>query len=106
MSIARVHWPEKVRSGEVFKVRLLIQHPMETGYLQDLTGKVVPRNIIQLLTCHLGSQEVFRIEPSSGISANPFFEFFMRATATAEFRVQWIDDKGAKGQHLQIFNVM
>lgn len=106
MSIARVHWPDKVRSGEVVKVRLLIQHPMETGYLQDLTGRVVPRNIIQLLTCHLGKQEVFRIEPSSGISANPFFEFFMRATATAEFRVQWIDDKGAKGQHLQIFNVM
>lgn len=106
MSIARVHWSDKVRSGEVVKVRLLIQHPMETGYLQDLTGKVVPRNIIQLLTCHLGNQEVFRIEPSSGISANPFFEFFMRATATAEFRVKWIDDKGAKGQHLQIFNVM
>ena len=106
MSIARVHWPDQVRSGDVVKVRLLIQHPMETGYLQDLTGKVVPRNIIQLLTCHLGKQEVFRIEPSSGISANPFFEFFMRATATAEFRVQWIDDKGAKGQHLQIFNVM
>ena len=106
MSIARVHWPDKVRSGDVVKVRLLIQHPMETGYLQDLTGKVVPRNIIQVLTCHLGNQEVFRIEPSSGISANPFFEFFMRATATAEFRVQWIDDKGAKRQHLQIFNVM
>jgi sulfur-oxidizing protein SoxZ len=106
MSIARVHWPDKVRSGEVVKVRLLIQHPMETGYLQDLTGRVVPRNIIQLLTCHLGKQEVFRIEPSSGISANPFFEFFMRSTTTAEFKVQWIDDKGAKGQHLQIFNVM
>jgi sulfur-oxidizing protein SoxZ len=106
MSIARVHWREKVRSGEVFKVRLLIQHPMETGYLQDLTGKVVPRNIIQLLTCHLGNQEVFRIEPSSGISANPFFEFFLRATMTAEFKVQWVDDKGVKGQHLQILNVV
>ena len=106
MSIARVHWPDKVRSGDVVKVRLLIQHPMETGYLQDLTGKVVPRNIIQLLSCHLGNQEVFRIEPSSGISANPFFEFFVRATMTAELKVQWIDDKGVKGQHLQIFNVM
>jgi len=66
----------------------------------------VPRNIIQLLTCQLGSQEVFRVEPSSGISANPFFEFFVRATGTAEFKVQWMDDKGVKGQHLQIFNVL
>jgi hypothetical protein len=53
----------------------------------------------------LGSQEVFRIEPSSGISANPFFEFYVRASATAEFKIEWVDDKGIKGQHLQIFNV-
>jgi sulfur-oxidizing protein SoxZ len=105
VSIARVQWPENVRSGEIVKVRLLIQHPMDTGYLQDFTGKVVPRNIIQVLTCHLGSQEVFRIEPSSGIAANPFFEFYVRATATAEFKIEWLDDKGVKGQHLQIFNV-
>ena len=38
MNIARVQWPDKVRTGDVVKVRLLIQHPMETGYLQDLTG--------------------------------------------------------------------
>ena len=105
MSIARVQWPENVRSGEIVKVRLLIQHPMDTGYLQDFTGKVVPRNIIRVLTCYLGSQEVFRIEPSSGIAANPFFEFYVRATATAEFKIEWLDDKGVKGQHLQIFNV-
>jgi hypothetical protein len=54
----------------------------------------------------LGNQEVFRIEPSSGISANPFFEFFLRATMTAEFKVQWVDDKGVKGQHLLILNVV
>lgn len=105
MNIARVQWPENVRSGEIVKVRLLIQHPMDTGYLQDFTGKVVPRNIIRVLTCHLGSQEVFRIEPSSGIAANPFFEFYVLATATAEFKIEWLDDKGVKGQHLQIFNV-
>jgi len=78
---------------------------MDTGYLQDLTGKVVPRNIIRLLTCHLGQQEVFRVEPSSGLSANPFFEFYVRATVTAEFKLEWIDDKGQKGNHFQIFNV-
>jgi hypothetical protein len=53
----------------------------------------------------LGSQEVFRIEPSSGISANPFFEFYVRANVSAEFKIEWLDDKGVKGQHLQTFNV-
>jgi sulfur-oxidizing protein SoxZ len=56
MSIARVQWPERIAAGEVVKVRLLIQHPMDTGYLQDLTGRLVPRNVIRLLTCTLGGQ--------------------------------------------------
>jgi sulfur-oxidizing protein SoxZ len=105
MNTARMQWPEPVRAGDVVNVRMLIQHPMDTGYLQDLTGKVVPRNIIRLLTCHLGQQEVFRVEPSSGLSANPFFEFYVRATVTAEFKLEWIDDKGHRGHHFQIFNV-
>ena len=100
-----VQWPEKIMPGEVVKVRMLLEHPMDTGYLQDLTGKLVPRNVIRWLTCTLGGQEVFRVEPSSGISANPFFEFYVRATSTAEFKIEWVDDKGVKGQHLQIFKV-
>ena len=43
MAFARIQWPERVLSGDVVKVRLLVQHPMDTGYLQDLLGKLVPR---------------------------------------------------------------
>jgi len=97
MSIARVQWPDRIAAGEVVKVRLLIQHPMDTGYLQDLTGKLVPRNVIRQLTCTLGGQEVLRVQPSSGIAANPFFEFHLRAMQTAEFRAEWTDDRGVQG---------
>lgn len=106
MAFARIQWPERVLAGDVVKVRLLVQHPMDTGYLQDLLGKVVPRNVIGLLTCNLGSQEVFRVEPSSGVSANPLFEFFVRATETAEMSVQWVDDRGNKGRLQQTMTVL
>lgn len=105
MNMVRVQWPDKINAGDVVKVRMLVQHPMDTGYLQDFSGKLVPRNVIQLLTCTLNGQEVFRVAPSSGISANPYFEFFVRATSTSELKIEWTDDKGAKGQHLQIFKV-
>ena len=36
MAFARIQWPERVLAGDVVKVRLLVQHPMDTGYLQDL----------------------------------------------------------------------
>ena len=71
MSIARVQWPEKITAGDVVKVRIFIQHAMDTGL----------------------------------VSANPFFEFFVRATSTAEFKVEWTDDKGVKSQHRQLFKV-
>jgi len=95
--IARVQWPDRIVAGDVVKVRLLIQHPMDTGYLQDLQGQLVPRNVIQQLTCTLGPQEVLRVEPSSGIAANPYFEFHLRAERTAEFRAEWRDDRGVQG---------
>ncbi len=105
MLVARVQWPERIAAGDVVKVRLLIQHPMDTGYLQDLNGKLVPRNVIRQLTCTLGNQEVLRVEPSSGIAANPYFEFYLRVDQTAEFRAEWRDDRGFQGVLTQTLNV-
>ncbi|PUE35135.1 thiosulfate oxidation carrier complex protein SoxZ [Limnohabitans sp. Jir72] len=106
MNLIRMQWPERITAGEVVKVRLLVQHPMDTGYLQDLLGKLVPRNVIRLLTCTLGTQEVFRVEPSSGIAANPLFEFFVLASETAELRVEWVDDRGHHGEFRQTMVVL
>lgn len=83
MSQARLQLPNRVAHGEVVKARLLVAHPMETGYLQDLSGKTIPRNVIRELTCDYGGRQVFRVEPSSGISGNPLFEFFFRARKPA-----------------------
>jgi sulfur-oxidizing protein SoxZ len=105
-ALARIQWPERVQAGDVVKVRLLVQHPMETGYLQNLLGQLLPRNVIRTLTCTWGQQEVFRVEPSSGISANPLFEFFVRAEQTAEMHVAWTDDRGVKGHLRQLLPVL
>jgi sulfur-oxidizing protein SoxZ len=110
LNLARMSWPERVVAGEVFMVRILVQHPMETGYLQDNEGRIVPRNVIQTLTCHwvgegMPPKEVFRVEPSSGISANPLFEFYLRATRSGELWLRWIDDAGQMGQLRQVLVV-
>ena len=76
MAQARFDMPERVRAGEVFKLRLLVQHPMETGYLLDLNNQRIARNVINDMRCTYAGLEVFRIEPSSGLSANPYVEFF------------------------------
>jgi sulfur-oxidizing protein SoxZ len=102
---ARLIWPKTIAAGDVIKVRLLIQHPMETGYLQDMTGHLIPRNVIQWIRCEYDGQEVFKAQTSSGIAANPFFEFYVRATVTALMVVTWFDDDGQTGELRQLMPV-
>lgn len=102
---ARLLLPERIAAGDVVTVRLLIQHAMETGYRQDVNGRVIPRNVIRLVRCELAGSEVFRAEPSSGLSANPLFEFSVRVRQTAEWLVQWEDEQGLKGELRQLMSV-
>ena len=105
-ALARLQWPTVIQAGDVVKVRLLVQHPMHTGYQQDMQGRLIARNVLVWLTCRLGDQQVFRVEPSSGIAANPYFEFFVRAVKTADMLVQWQDDLGVTGEWQQRMDVM
>lgn len=105
MSQARLLLPQQVASGEVVQARLLVAHPMETGYLQDLSGKTIPRNVIRELSCEYAGHQVFRVEPSSGIAGNPLFEFCFRAQHTGEVLIRWVDDMGQTGELRQSLRV-
>ena len=102
---ARLTWPAVVKSGEVIKLRLLIQHPMDTGYLQDFTGHYIPRNVIQWIKVTYDQRDVFSAKTSSGIAANPFFEFYMKATVSGLVQVKWLDDLGDEGELKQLLTV-
>ena len=104
-SLARLQWPLAIQAGDVVKVRLLVQHPMHTGYQQDMQGRLIARNVLVWRTCTLDGQQVFRVEPSSGIAANPYFEFFVRPRTSADMVVQWQDDLGVMGVWRQRMDV-
>jgi sulfur-oxidizing protein SoxZ len=96
--LARVQIPPTVRLGEVFEIRVLLQHPMETGYRFDVLGSALPKNVIHTLTVHYAGQLIFKAEMSTGISANPFLSFYTRATESADLLLAWADDKGQQGR--------
>ena len=95
--VARVQIPEGAKRGEVLRIKLLIQHPMETGFRYDVMGKPIPKNVINKLVCRYGGEEVFRAELGSGIAANPYLEFYTIARESGELEVSWEDDSGARG---------
>jgi sulfur-oxidizing protein SoxZ len=98
---ARIQISRGVAAGGVLEVRLLVQHGMETGYRQDDVGKFIARNIIRNLRCLYNGVQVFDADLSSGISANPYFQFFLRATVSGELVVNWVDDDGVQGEARQ-----
>ena len=98
MSIARLQVLGQLKVGTIVRVRLLIQHALDTGYLQNMSGQYVPRNVIKKITCQADGFEIFRVDPSSGIAANPYFEFSWRVTPAKGIKTLWIDDIGVEGE--------
>lgn len=94
---ARIQVPGEVRRGEVFDVRVVIQHPMETGFRFDDVGRRIARNVITSVECRYNGTEVFSASLSSGISANPYLQFPTRATDSGELVLSWVDDLGERG---------
>lgn len=103
--VARIRVPKVAKRGEVIRIAVLIQHPMETGYRLDADGKKVPKNVIRSLVCRYNGVEVFRAQMSPGIAANPFLEFPTVATESGELEFTWRDDAGEQGSARQAISV-
>jgi len=90
----RVLLPSAAAKGEIFKVKSIINHQMETGFRHDAQGRVIPRKIIHRFVCRYGGTEVFSVDLHEAISANPFIEFYLRATESGRLEFIWEEDNG------------
>jgi sulfur-oxidizing protein SoxZ len=97
MPDARITVPQSVPRGKPFEVRIIVRHPMETGYRTDESGKSIPRNVIRSLTCRYNGDVVFSAKLSSGIAANPYLRFFVTAKESGPLAFEWVDDAGVRG---------
>ena len=91
---AKMNVPETAAAGEAVEVKVLISHPMETGFRRGLDGEPIPRNIIREIRCTYDDREVFRADLHPAIAANPFFAFYIRATRSGDVTLSWHDEEG------------
>jgi sulfur-oxidizing protein SoxZ len=94
--------PMKIRAtlqGDVTDVKVLINHPMETGQRKDPdTAETIPVHFIQILTATLNGTPVMEAQWSQAISRNPFFGFRIRGTRAGDrIAVRWSDNRGTQG---------
>ncbi|HWH46918.1 MAG TPA: thiosulfate oxidation carrier complex protein SoxZ [Burkholderiales bacterium] len=106
MGAARVRMPQNATRGEVIEIRTLVQHPMESGFRLDNTGKEIPRHIVESFDCTYNGREIFRVKLHPAVSTNPFFTFYAVAMESGELVFTWKDDQGGVATATQVLTVV
>ena len=91
----KIRIPKSVKSGELFEVKTIITHNMETGLRKDkATGVPIARDIINAMRVEYGGREVLRAVWHAAVSANPYASFFIVAEKSGPMVFTWTDDSG------------
>jgi sulfur-oxidizing protein SoxZ len=91
--------PQQAKRGEVFEIRALAAHVMETGFRRTQLGEAIPRDIIRELVCTYNGVEVFRAELHPAIAANPLISFTTVAVESGTLELRWSGDNGYAATH-------
>ena len=86
--------------GDSVQVKMLIKHPMETGLRKDRkTGKPIPANFVEAVTCNWNGQEMLRAHWGPAISKNPYLSFKIDGPQAGEtLMLGWSDNTGKSGE--------
>jgi len=81
--------------GEVTDIRILLQHPMETGQRKDDKGQTFAPNFIQTFSVSLNGKIIIDGQLNTSISKNPLFAFKARGIKAGDkLSVAWLDNLG------------
>jgi sulfur-oxidizing protein SoxZ len=91
--------PIKIRAslqGDMTEIRMLMQHPMETGQRKDpASGRPIPAHFIQTFTVSANGKPLIEGQLNTSISRNPLFAFRAKGLKAGDkVVVSWIDTQG------------
>jgi sulfur-oxidizing protein SoxZ len=85
--------------GEITDLRILLQHPMETGQRKDDQGQTLPAHFIQTFSVSHNGKPMIDGQLNTSISKNPLFAFKARGIKAGDkLTVSWQDNTGEKRQ--------
>jgi sulfur-oxidizing protein SoxZ len=83
-------------SGDITEVQALIQHPMDSGFVKDDNGEIIPPHFIQQVTFEHDGKDLFIADWGTGVSKDPYVKFSFRGGSKGDdLRISWVDNKGA-----------
>ena len=82
-------------SGTQTDVQALIQHPMDSGFVKDSNGVLIPPHHIETLTFEHDGKPVLIADWGPAVSKDPYIKFAFKGGAKGEtLTVTWIDNLG------------
>jgi sulfur-oxidizing protein SoxZ len=94
--------PIKIRThiqGDITDIRILMQHPMETGQRRDERGQILPAHFIQTFVIALNEKILVTGHQNTAVAKNPLFTFRARGIKAGDkLQVSWTDNTGARRQ--------
>lgn len=92
----RLRAPARARAGETVEIRLLLDHPMDSGRRRD--GSAAPRQMLTDLRLLLDGREIARLAFGDGASPNPFHVFRVRIPGPCEIAALWTAEDGRQAR--------
>jgi len=85
-----------VLSGDTTEVQALVQHPMDSGFVKDSHGELIPPHYIEVVAFEHAGKPVFTAYWGPAVSKDPYIKFsFKGAQKGDDLTVSWVDNKGA-----------
>jgi sulfur-oxidizing protein SoxZ len=105
MARTLIQAPGSVRRGDSFSLRVLLQHPMESGFRVGADGRVLPRDIVRRFACRYNGELVLEAELFPAVAANPYLEFSALALDSGTLTFEWLGDNGFVHQEQRALTV-
>ena len=88
-----------IANGDITEVQALIQHPMDSGFVKDAKGELIPPHFIQELKFACNGKEVFVADWGPAVSKDPYVKFsFKGGKKGDDLTISWTDNKGGSDE--------
>lgn len=88
-----------VANGDTVEVQSLVQHPMDSGFVKDSKGEIIPAHYIELLTFEHEGKNVFTAFWGPAVAKDPYLKFSFKGGKKGDsLKVSWVDNEGKKDE--------
>ena len=84
-----------IASDDTVQVQSLIQHPMDSGFVKDSKGELIPPHYIEVVTFEHAGKPVLTALWGPAVSKDPYLKFSFKGGKKGDpLKISWVDNLG------------